>query len=337
MRRRAVLAVLLALLLLPSSGMARAPEQRHFLGETSGTPVDTSAARALAYGAEEPAWVASTLDKLTANRPAGYAVVQHLLFRRHGAPTFLAVVWQRNSLFDRRFALYRIDGTAPPRLTMVRSLDGAHLQMVEPTGHDIHADGVATLFLEEGSGGTSLYGYRLHAFKLARNSIDISPPYRPIMAEDLDGDGSWEIVASDDRWANVFFPCGQCGPLVPVVYAWHDGKYRMACDRHKALVRSRLQLFNEPEAFASWPLRDQTQLDMERALLHLQDQDSSAAQRLYDRAMARLRQAGEDERPLREQAEAGFGALIQAAPALARRTCPVQAGEGGGHHGDPID
>lgn len=317
----------------------RSPEQRQHLGETTGTPVDTSIPRALAYGADdEPPWVAPVLGKLTTNRPAGYAVVQHLLFRRQGTPTFLAVIWQSDSLFDRKFALYRIDGTTPPRLKIVRELDDAFYEMVEPSGQDIHGDGVAPLFLEQGSGGTSLYGYRLHALKLARSPKNISPSLRPIMVEDLDGDGTWEIVASDDRWANFFFPCGQCGPLVPVVYVWRDGAYRMACDRYRPLVRDRIALFAEPPDFDGWPPRDQARLDMERALLYLQAGDAAAAQGLYRRTVERLRlDESEDAKTLLRQVEAGFGPLMKASTALAVRTCPVQAGEGGGHYADPID
>ena len=237
-----------------ASADARDPETLQYMAGVYGDAINPAdkTYRALAYNAlDRPSWLPRVLNRLKDNKPDAYVLEQYLLFRRGGKPSFLALVWDPGPMSTgySRFELYQVHVISERnvRLTFRREYKDTILNMVEPTGHDINSDGTATIFLEYGSGGSGYRGYGLKVFRLARASVDVTPDpaFRPVAAADLDGDGTFEVIASHDRWGQSFQTCGSCGYFVPVIFSWKDGAYLQSCRNYSAYYDRRVQFFKD--------------------------------------------------------------------------------------------
>lgn len=337
MRRALCIVVLTLVAALPAR--ARDRDELQYLGQNTGAPVDPALRRRLAYAqADEPAWV---LKALVGQHPKRRPPAQHLLFHQSERPTYVAAVWRGGWPADSKFVLYRVTPGTPPRLKPVGTWEDERLAIVEPSGQDVHRDGTPVLFLEEGSGGSGYEGYRLHIFRLEDAVRDVTPPLRTVWAEDIDDDGVVEVASSDDRWANLFHGCGQCGPLVPVISVWRDGAYRPACRDKAAFLRERMARIRQwLKDDGSLPPEFQMAGWAELTLLHLQLGEADAAQDLYQATLdglAEARSASPAKAPLADKLERRLRDAV--GPALDRGNdfkddaCPLLANGGGGHDG----
>ncbi|MGE5505269.1 MAG: hypothetical protein ACM31L_12665 [Actinomycetota bacterium] len=249
--------VLLTTLLLAGFGHDACSAQRHdpktlqYLGANTNPviePADTDP-RPLAFSpSQQPAWLKPLLHDLPAARRKGVVAESALVLKRADRPSHLAVIWNRGSdlrLFQ-LFVLKPREGKIPYSAHLIGDIREEYLHIVEPSGLDIHGDGVPTVFVDVGSGGSGAEGYGVSVLKLGERVEDITPKTaRPILVADLDGDGSFEIVGSDDRWANLVRSCGQCGPHIPVVNRWDGRRYVPACRDFPDYYKARQALLGE--------------------------------------------------------------------------------------------
>ena len=193
----------------------------------------------LAYSpANEPAWLDRIL-RLLAKRK-NLRLEQHMLFRRNGRPTFLALVWTSKTSFGSAYGSVfdlhkvRVVSDNDVRLKFVRTYRDELVSIERLSGHDLAGDGVPFLFINHGSGGSGYFGYGMRVYKLTRNSVDVTPDWagRTEKVVPLPGDEKVALVVSDDRWANFFSGCGQCGPFFDVVMVWTRKGFAPDCQDH---------------------------------------------------------------------------------------------------------
>jgi hypothetical protein len=204
----------------------------------------------LAFDAmNQPAWLARVLNKLKKPRIPAYQLQQYILFREAERPTFLALVWSARSHIERVFDLHKVKVNSPHdiRLTFVREYRDFALEIVEPTGHDSHGGGKASVFLRYGSGGSGYFGYGLRIIRLVRSSVDVSPIWlsRSVRTLPLNKKGAHALIVSDDRWAGYFNGCGACGPRIPIMTLWDGNRYQPACRQFHAFFEERLNLIDQ--------------------------------------------------------------------------------------------
>ncbi|HYC03704.1 MAG TPA: hypothetical protein VED40_10445 [Azospirillaceae bacterium] len=222
---RPAAALLLLLLLLPSPP-ATASEGGDAVEWSRDVP------RPLAYApSEEPAWLAGTLKRLQTKRPRTHALKQHMLFRRDGKASFLAVVWSsKGERFGEWLVLYRVLAETPePTLKFMREVEGYEdATILEPTGQDLNGDGIAMLFVGWDHGGSIPSNRGVRAFRLTDRVPDVTPPDdSQVLSRQEAMKGvmlGWRTVAPEDHC----FP-DTCGIPVPVLHAWNGKAYRPAC------------------------------------------------------------------------------------------------------------
>jgi len=233
---------------------ARDRKSLQYLGETGGDeiPLDDMQHRALAYSASErPQWLNRILAKLQARRGPGAELAQMVLFRQNGKPTYLVLGWRNDNSSDdpnNVVEIHRVHVVSQRKVLLHKLWQAGEfsVRIVEPTGHDVYGNGLPAVFIEVGSGGSGYSGYELLVLRLGRTLSSLTPTeyrVRPIIAADLLEDGRHALVASDDRWAQYFYGCGQCGPFIPAVFVWRYGRYKPACRDFRRYFQERIALF----------------------------------------------------------------------------------------------
>ncbi len=235
---------------------ARSPEMLQWLGETSGDSVDLSKPRTFALAESEvPAWLNSQLSKqeMETGREACKRR-QTLIFRQTDRPRFVAATWDcEGSMYSGLFTLHRIDEKRT--LVQIGHMEGGGFRIVEPSGQDIYPDHPALLFVEFASGGSGISGYHLHVFRLDRHVSEVTPEMRTVWAEALDGDVL--AASSDGRWDIApYWRCSQCVNLIPVIFAWKNGRFIPACQDNPRIIEDRIRLKN------SWLETDEAKREM---------------------------------------------------------------------------
>jgi hypothetical protein len=201
---------------------------------------DDDGEHALAYRrSERPPWYEQVLKRLESRKRPNYRLRQHLLFRRAGQPAFWALVWEHRSGSDNELALYEVEVRSDQdvRLRLVHGLSEHRVEIVTPSGDDVHGDGVPVLFARRASGGTDVTGDDLSIFRLDRVVTDVTPhKLGRVDGVTVVGPG-WRhvLLVSDDRWHNLINDCGACGPRPFIVAAWRDWEYVPVCRDHPAL------------------------------------------------------------------------------------------------------
>ncbi len=292
----------------------RDPETYHHIGETQGLRVEDAAPRRrplIAPPADRPAWLGRALKEIQAEYSAklpGWpdvddGVDQVVVFRRNGRPTHLATTWFRDGgqLWSRFLDLreiVRVTGnraTLRPMVGVDDLLDSSGAEIVEPTGMDISGRGIPLLFVEYSSGGSSYRGYELVVYRLEGQRVRGSVrggPIRPIIAGDPLGRGEHALIASDDRWGGYFDTCGQCGPLVPVVFQWQGDGYAPACRRFAPYYKQRMAFYDPRPGNKDDPrtVEEDAPYHLEtwasKALFMAQMGETAEALQVFDRAFA---------------------------------------------------
>ncbi len=218
------------------SAATRTEQEQEYLGDITGvhTPSWAKRVHTLSH-AEIPA------DRADVAHPSpphdGDQLKQIIVYQRKGQPSYVVAAWRGNY-----GGLVSIDKvTKEGKLERAASLgDGEMVAIVDPSGQDVFPDHVPALFLDDASLGSSYQGYRHHILRLGDKVEDVTPPLRTLWA-DLHK-GTLTAMSSDDRWGHFFLPCGQCGPLVPVISEWRDGRFHPVCNKYQEFLHAHLKL-----------------------------------------------------------------------------------------------
>lgn len=320
---------------------ARDPEEFQYLGETSGTAIRTSVATRQTVADESlPPWLKSALaEQIVTLHDTPCQRRQNLVFQQSGRPTFVATTWSCGDVYRGYLTIHRVsDGN---RLSLESSRDGGKFTIVEPSGSEVLPNDAAALFVDEASGGSGYEGYRQHIFRLASKVEDVTPPLRTVWAENIEG--KLLVMSSDDRWANFFSGCGQCGPLIPVISVWKDGHLGPACRQYPSLIEARLRDFSQyaaaAEAKGAPPLQV-AEYKLNIALLLLQLGRGAEGRAAYESTLVWLQQKGaetgmEADRSRRDwskRLEDALGPTIAEASQLTDQQCPLTAAHGSDNH-----
>jgi hypothetical protein len=203
--------------------------------QEAGIPYDPHARHALAYNdRDEPAWLARVLARLRAGKGGTIARFDHILFRRGGRPSFLALIWAPEHHLYEDFELYRVTVYAPSnvRLQFVRGASAYAYDFVQPTGDDALGDGIPTLFLDARGRSSNMSGYRLAVIRLVGATEDVAPagPLLPFRVEYDLGRAGHVIRALDLRWTDVLPQCHWLCDGTAAYFVWQRGRYVPACN-----------------------------------------------------------------------------------------------------------
>lgn len=117
-------------------------------------------------------------------------------------------------------------------------------QVSDRTGQDVNRDGQPDVILSEWSGGADCC-YTTTVFSVGTDLKEVfsrsTGKCGPGAFEDLDGDGAFEFITCDDRWANAYCAFAD-SPLPRVVYAYDPsrGVYVLATPRYASRFRDEL-------------------------------------------------------------------------------------------------
>lgn len=283
---------------------------------------------------EEPEWLARVIEKLATNKLPTYELRQRVLFRRNGEAIFLAVIWEQPAQNKMYFELHQVAVVAPTnvRLTWRSGLEARNLSIVEPSGQNVHKDNLPILYLAVSEKESSFAKEELHVILLDRASVRLMTrePVRPVRAMDLDGDGRYALIASDDRWGGLFADCELCGPLVPLLYTWNRTEFRSDCRWYPDYFEQRAKLLERRiTATADLKLSAYLGLRMEIVLGLLQGGRIEDAQKVFADTEAALRGplAQRWSKPEIDRywtfVAGTFAPVIEAAEAHANDACPV--------------
>jgi hypothetical protein len=113
--------------------------------------------------------------------------------------------------------------------------------MAKLNGTDINRDGAAEIIVQASSGGncwscnpTEIYTLRGHKAELIA-----AGPMREI--QDLDGDGSVELLVTDARWEFYSDFSHVASPSATIVYSWRNGRYVYASRDYSAYYGGELK------------------------------------------------------------------------------------------------
>ena len=101
----------------------------------------------------------------------------------------------------------------------------------ELSGRDINNDGLPEIVLSTFRGGNSWESQYIQVFKILptgeMKELTIEHPEDVVLQglEDIDKDGTYEIIGLDTHWEYKFGLCHACSPAVMKIYIWQEGKY----------------------------------------------------------------------------------------------------------------
>ena len=346
--------LLLLVLFSAVSSQARSPDQMHYLGENSGEAVDMQGKAKQSFVIDRtdwPRWGEAAVEEGLPkdSRLQGFMMLghggtpDHLLLQNTTAPADV-----KYSPEDEQLNFYRFDYDgrgAKPRLHEIGRLGLAVYRLIEPSGGDPFGIGRPTLFLDYDEGGTFYGGHAMEMLVLGDQIYDFTPEGfgRVILADDILADGRFAVVASDDRWGNYFLPCGQCGPLVPVVVVWRDNDWQEACREFIPYYEQRMAFYRKAPAKDDGPVELPRFLHRRTNLLLnlLQIGRVDEAQAIYDAMLeegARISQQAQAQEKdqqqlsvLREEAQfldnvrKDIGPLFEVVRAEPKRACGLRA------------
>ena len=134
---------------------------------------------------------------------------------------YLSVKWGGRKLLTPVVEIHKLVASADGshRLYFMRQFSDVIARLYPPTGQSLFRAEPTIAVVYLGSGGSGSRGYGLRLIQMARNTVDITPDWagRVVDVVDLDGDGQFEVVAIDGRWAGFFDTRGSAGPHLPIV------------------------------------------------------------------------------------------------------------------------
>jgi hypothetical protein len=301
---------------------------------------------------EEPHWMGRLITALRAGVHPGRQIEERILFRSEGEPSYLAVRWMRwpGEFNDRRFELYSVHRQPQGETTLQLEYVGVQywIDMIGPTGLDIHHDGIPLIFLRSWVGGNFFLNEGLHIFRLSRPWAEITPFGQPERVRLPDRHDYYrpELMAYDIRWAWMFDICSACDIYIPIPLAWAGSQYAPACDQYPGLfddVISKNILDRRQYGF------DDVGIFLERtaeiALLQAQSGRAEEAMKTLRDGLAEARSQAPshvriEKQPFTEvemelklrHIEESLAPVLESAAAASTLACPLLGYEGRGDH-----
>jgi len=202
-------------------------------------------------GSKAAPWFPRTIETLKANRPPRFKLETVALLKGSQDIQYLAVKWGGLDLGSPIVEFHKLVPQAggSHRLYFMRALGDDIVHIRPPTGQTVFRGEPTIAVVDLGSGGSGVSGYRLRLIQLARNTVDITPDWagRVVDVVDLNGDGQFEVVAIDDRWAGFFDGRGSAGPHLPIVLERKNRQFKPACAAYGAIYRKEIGLLNRKE------------------------------------------------------------------------------------------
>jgi len=281
-------------------------------------------------------WFRPLLPTLKAARP-GWELKEAFLFKGAAHARYLVTEWRNSdSRIDFHKVMWRGDGRA--RLRFLRLYEGWRVELVPPSGRPLAPGEPPVAVLYFASGGSGAWGYRERIVLMARNTVDITPPWagRLVGVADLDDDRHFEVVAIDGRWAGYFHGRGSAGPHLPVILTRREHRFAPACRTFPAVYRRRVQ---EVRSYVHPEDEEAHDVPWAEAMAGELLADAQIGAFAEARAVLRTFEEGaatsEYLRPETwKTAIADFGAVLDQAERVPNVACPVSATEStGGHAG----
>lgn len=227
-----------------ASGVAQAADEYPFRDaypfEASEYGVDLRETDRMKLGENAAPWLPPIIAALKANRPPMHALNEVVLFPAERDGAYLITAWRGGYMRESYVQFFRIE-TADGRRTarFLREIVDSSTYIKSSTGLRFTPSGSAVVVVSRGSGGMLLSGYSLSLILLARNTIDITPDWAGRLDgfNDIDGDGTQELIAYDDRWSGYFNGRSVAGPFLPIVLRVRRGRFAADCAGYEAVYR----------------------------------------------------------------------------------------------------
>jgi hypothetical protein len=217
------------------SAFPKTAATNHALGETADLKLGPNAAPWL------PRFIEAQQAKLKTTRTPR----QVALFRGDGATSYMAALWPGDTR-RRHLNFYRIAdaNTDNAGLEPVRTLRPYSFAFDYPSGLRIFRGeppvAVITIHWYAPSTFDDIHDTDRRLILMTGNTVDITPDWAGPVVDvvDIDDDGQYDVVTSDDRW-EFFFYDGPRNPMLhlPVVLKRIDGDFVPACRQFAALYR----------------------------------------------------------------------------------------------------
>ncbi len=282
-------------------------------------------------GQNIPKDVKRVIGIIKANRAPREKVDQAMLLTGEGGQEYLALQWS-GRLYEKRIEFHRIDRepAGKIRARFLRQFKAWYIDFLEPSGRSVFEDEPTVVVLHHSLGGSRPDNSRIHVIQMKRNTVDIVPPGvgRPINLTDLDGDGTYELVTSDDIADGGRTGCGFCSIHARVVFERRLGRFVPACRKHRKSMLPKLETharFVRSGDDVGWTASKMIEI----ALIYAQFGDFTKAAEGIDWAVARLHETDERRPQISMQeidvARNVFGRMVQQAKDLSGEQCPLSA------------
>ena len=172
---------------------------------------------------------------------------------------------------------------------------------------------------------------------MARNTVDITPDWagRIVDVVDLNGNGQFEVVAIDGRWAGFFDSRGSAGPHLPIVLERKNRRFVPACAGYAEIYRKEVDRYERYAAEQGTPEPWIAEFLASALLAAAQVGKFSEADRLFSELKALYADTSwEPYAPKAPTVVSEFSRVLEEAKRHRKSACAASAtGSRGGHHG----
>jgi hypothetical protein len=284
-------------------------------------------------------WLPREISAMRSKQRVGYEPDTIALFRNTSGGQHLIIIWSRTSNdFDKARMIeeyFRVDESADGNVRLVRVDEGEaySVTLVPPSGMAVFPNEPPVAVLLDYTGGAGWDSYQLGILEIGQKITGIGNPpmlkgtFRMTDVMDVDGDGKYELIYSDDGWSHYFSDRTTAGPYFPIIVERVNGKFELACRKHRAAYRRWIAERLEEAAKPQTTLYDRLEFFGNAVLGATQIGDFADARRYLDKLIANL----EKMQPLPywipsvKAVRQDFNDLIAKAEPLADAQCIVEA------------
>lgn len=228
-----------------AAGSTRAADEYPFRDaypfEASEGGSDLRETERMKLGENAAPWLPPIIAALRANRPPMHRLTEIVLFPAERDGTYLVTSWSGGYMRESYEQFFRIETASDGRriARFLREIVDSSTYLKSSTGLRLTPGGAPVVVVSRGSGGMLLSGYSLSLIMLARNTIDITPDWAGRLQgfNDIDGDGTQELIAYDDRWTGYFNGRSVAGPHLPIVLRARRGRFVADCAGYEPAYR----------------------------------------------------------------------------------------------------
>ena len=245
---------------------------------------------------------------------------------------YLAVIWAGFEVGE-VFEIHRLDyepngEIVPAFLQELKGSMSPGFRFHKLTGTQVFPEEPTVVVVFDSLGGSHPENYRLKAFQMKRNAVEISLKDRGrlIAIQDMDDDGSHEFITIDGRWALSISTCGSCGPWVPVIHRRNDERFNRACRDFSEAYRPGIVRTGEMVFDLSYNAFDRLLAAQYAAMFSAQIGEMDEAYRYFSLIIPLIREfnSTDPERQIKIANDLHLASLDKAAQ-LTDRPCPLSA------------